>query len=153
VDTPKNDLSRRVDLTNEAVRTLRAQLVRRRAEKLRRGWPTLPRPLFCSVAGTYANPSDERRAFRRVCQKAGLVITDGTKNGRRAFTPHGLRHTSASLLQQSGVADASYVQRMLGHGDISLTVGPYGGHHQPARRPNLDALDRDAVAAPDEATG
>jgi hypothetical protein len=71
VDTPKNDLSRRVDLTNEAVRTLRAQLVRRRAEKLRRGWPTLPRPLFCSVAGTHANPSDVRRAFRRVCQKAG----------------------------------------------------------------------------------
>jgi hypothetical protein len=42
---------------------------------------------------------------------------------------------------------------MLGHGDISLTVGTYGGHHQPDRRPNLDALDRDAVAAPDEATG
>jgi integrase len=149
VGTPKNDLSRCVDLTSEAVRPLRTQLVRRRAEKLRRGWSTLPRPLFCSLAGTHANPSDVRRAFRRICTKAGLV----TEAGRATFTPHGLRHTFASIILQSGVADAYYVQRMLGHGDISLTVGTYGAHHQPDRRPNLDALDRDAAAVPDEATG
>jgi hypothetical protein len=40
---------------------------------------------------------------------------------------------------------------MLGHGDISLTVGTYGGHHQPDRRPNLDMLDRSATAQAEEA--
>jgi len=76
VDTPKGGFSREVDLSNEAVRVLRAHLVRRRAEKLRRGWPELPRPLFCSTAGTSADPSGVRQAFRKVCTKAkGLITT------------------------------------------------------------------------------
>lgn len=60
--------------------------------------------------------------------------------------------TASLLLLQTGVADTYYVQRMLGHSDIGLTVGTYGAHLQPDRRSNLDALDRDATA-PAEAAG
>jgi integrase len=147
VDTPKSGLTRTVDLTNEAGRVLRAQAVRRREEKLRRGWKALPRPLFPSMAGTYPDPADVRRAFRTVCEKAGLTDDDG---GGALFSPHSLRHTTAALLLQSGTADVYYVQRMLGHADIALTAGTYGSWHRPDRRPNLDALDRTTAAPEDQ---
>ncbi len=107
-----------------------AHLVRRRAEKLRRGWPELPRPLFCSTAGTSADPSGVRQAFRKVCTKAkGLLRdqagADGQPKPVPPFTPHGLRHTFAALHLQAGT-DVYYVSRMLGHADISLTVHTYG---------------------------
>src|SRR5262249_13539022 len=57
IDTPKGGFSREVDLSNEAVRVLRAHLVKRRTEKLRRKWRELPKPLFCSMDGTYPDPS------------------------------------------------------------------------------------------------
>jgi integrase len=95
--------------------------------------------------------ADVRRVFRAVC-KAACLVDDETKK-RPLFSPHGLRHTTASLLLQSGAADVYYVQRMLGHADIALTAGTYGGWHHPDRRPNLDTLDRtpDAGRNPEEA--
>jgi integrase len=66
VDTPKGGIRRTVDLTNEAVRVLRAHLIRRRAEKLRRGWKELPRPLFPSMAGGYADRRCASRLPRRL---------------------------------------------------------------------------------------
>src|SRR5262249_1819827 len=65
LDTPKGGISRDVDLSNEAVRVLRAHLTRRRAEKLARGWRDLPTPLFCSTTGTTPDPSGVPQAFRR----------------------------------------------------------------------------------------
>jgi integrase len=135
-----------VHLSNEAIRVLRAHLVRRRAEKLRRAWPELPRPLFCSTAGTYADPSAVRQAFRKVCTKAKCLTRDqGGANGQSGsiprFTPHGLRHTFAALHLQAGT-EVYYVSRMLGHADISLTVHTYGAWLQPDRRSGLDVLDR-----------
>jgi integrase len=145
VDTPKGGFSREVDLSNEAVRVLRAHLVRRREEKLRRQWRELPRPLFCSTTGTYADPSGGREAFRAVCRKAGLVSEQTGADGKvprvARFTPHGLRHTFAALHLQAGT-DVYYVSRMLGHADISLTVHTYGAWLKPNRRAGIDALDR-----------
>jgi hypothetical protein len=53
------------------VRVLRAHLSRRRAEKLRQGWSDLPRPLFCSTAGTYADPSGVRRRSAASARRPG----------------------------------------------------------------------------------
>ncbi len=129
VDTPKGGFGRTVDLSNEAVRVLRAHLTRRKAEKLARRWHELPKPLFSSTAGTTADPSGVREAFRRVCIEAGLVDTrpgaDGTPKTSARFTPHGLRHTYAALHLQHGT-DVYYVSRMLGHASIELTVSTYG---------------------------
>jgi integrase len=129
-------------------------MTRRRAEKLRRGWPELPAPLFCSTAGTAADPSGVRAAFRRVCVAAQLVAIrprgDGTPTLSPRFTPHGLRHTFAALHLQAGT-DVYYVSRMLGHADISLTVSTYGAWLTPHRRAAVDALDRTASVTPTEA--
>src|SRR5438445_1087423 len=81
--------------SNEAVRVLRAHLVRRREEKLRRRWRALPRPLFCSTTGGYPDPSGVRQAFRHVCvkaeKKAGLTRdqagADGLLHLVARFTP------------------------------------------------------------------
>jgi integrase len=105
-------------------------------ELRRRGWEEMPRPLFCTQIGTYPDPSNIRRAFEDVLRAAKLPH----------FTPHGLRHTFASLLLQAGV-DVYYVSRMLGHADISLTVNTYGSWLHPSRPGALDVLDRAAPPA------
>jgi site-specific recombinase XerD len=40
---------------------------------------------------------------------------------RREVTPHGLRHTAATLLLSSGAADIKTVKELLGHGSIAVT--------------------------------
>lgn len=112
IETPKGNRSREVHLTPKAAATLQAQIAHRKAQKLQRGWREMPKPLFCSKAGTYADPSNVRATFRRVVEKAELP---------RHFTPHGLRHTYASLLLAEGV-DVYYVSDQLGHASIELTV-------------------------------
>jgi integrase len=130
---------------------LRAHLTRRREETLRRkSWRDLPKPLFCSTAGTYADPSGVREAFRRVCAEAGLVEQRPTMAGEKPktsarFTPHGLRHTYAALHLQHGT-DVYYVSQQLGHASIELTVSTYGAWLKPNRRAAVDALDRTSEA-------
>jgi integrase len=155
-----------VDLSNEAVRVLRAHLTRRREETLRRGWRALPARFFCGKDGTDTAPTGVREAFYRVCLAAGLSqkrpaaerqVAAGTIGKPTAterlvprFTPHGLRHTYAALHLQHGT-DVYYVSRQLGHADIALTVGTYGAWLRPNRRAAVDALDRIAAETPSEA--
>jgi hypothetical protein len=57
-----------------------------------------------------------RRTMRRVLEPANLPAH---------FTPHGLRHTYASLLLQRGES-LLYVSRQLGHRHINMTADLYG---------------------------
>ena len=129
-DTPKGNRARTIDLSAQTVTLLRAHLARRKAEKLRRGWKEMPRPIFCSTAGTYAHPANVRRAFYRVVRAAGLPH----------FSPHCLRHTYASLyLTESPHPDVYYLSRMLGHSSIQETADTWW---LPANRKGvLDVLD------------
>lgn len=52
----------------------------------------------------------------------------------------------------SGVCRVS-LRELLRHSDIALTANTYGNRHQPHHRPDLDALDRTPLAAPEEADG
>ncbi len=141
--TPKGGRARTVDLSTEAITVLRAHLKRRKAEKLRGRWREMPTPFFCTPSGGYADPSNIHRAFAAVVNEAKLPH----------FTPHGLRHTFASLLLQAGV-DVYYVSRMLGHADIGLTVSTYGSWLNPSRPGTLDVLDRSTEPGePTEAQG
>lgn len=56
------------------------------------------------------------------------------------FTPHGFRHTFASLLLQQGESPA-YVQRQLGHASIKLTVDTYGKWLPMGNKAAVDRLD------------
>ena len=58
-----------------------------------------------------------RRRMERVLERAGLP----------SITPHGLRHSFASILLSKGTPIIA-VQRALGHASITLTVDVYGSH-------------------------
>src|SRR5262249_11870592 len=131
--TPKGGRPRPVALSTEACRILRAYLVRRREETLRRGWPGLPQAFFCSHTGAYAIPSTVRREMRAVLKAAGLP----------SFSPHALRHTFASLyLTTAPHPDLDYLKRQLGHATIGLTCDVYGRWLPKSPAEQLAVLDR-----------
>ena len=60
----------------------------------------------------------------KVLQDAALTRA-AVKIGKLGLTPHGLRHTAASLAIASG-ADIKVVQQMLGHKSATMTLDLYG---------------------------
>jgi integrase len=74
---------------------------------------------------------DVTHAFKRLLPAAKLP---------GHFSPHSLRHTSASLLLQAGVSPV-YVQRQLGHASIQLTVDTYGKWLPLGKKGAVDQLD------------
>lgn len=70
--------------------------------------------LLLSWRGLRMTPRDvQLMVNRRVAQMPPEV--------RRKVTPHGLRHTAATLLLASGAADVRTVRDLFGHGSISTT--------------------------------
>ncbi len=131
VDTPKTHAARDVDLSNQLGDRLTKLRVTRATEALRLGWGQLPSWVFCTPTDSPFHPRVVQRAFGAVLRKTGLP---------EHFTPHGLRHTFASLLLSDGVSPA-YVQRMLGHSSIKLTVDLYGKWLPVANKGAVDRLD------------
>lgn len=95
LETPKSGYGRTVDVSQELARGLRRLQVDRAAEKLRSGWAEMPPWVFCTKSGTPLDESKVRKVFTRMLKRAGLPLH---------FSPHGLRHTFASLLLQQGVS-------------------------------------------------
>jgi integrase len=79
-----------------------------------------------------------QRAMQRACQAAQL----------RVRSPHDLRHTFATLLLMDHVSPA-YVQRMLGHHSISMTVDIYGHWIPGEGRADLQKALRATTVAPE----
>jgi integrase len=65
-------------------------------------------------------------------------------NEPRHITPHGLRHTFASLLLSAQVSPA-YVQRQLGRASIKLTADTYGRWLPIGNKAAIDGLDDEGV--------
>lgn len=65
--------------------------------------------LLRTVRGRRMTPRDMQNLLSRVCRGTGIRVT-----------PHGLRHTSATVLLESG-ADIHVVRDLLGHSSISVT--------------------------------
>jgi len=127
----KNGKIRRVDLSDQLAGGLRALLVERKAETLRRDWPEVPEWVFCSDAGTPLHKSDfERRVFHKLLAKAGL----------RKVRFHDLRHTFASRLLQNRESPV-YVKEQMGHSSIKVTVDIYGHLVPGANRAAVNRLD------------
>lgn len=70
--------------------------------------------VFCREDGTILPKSTLFNAFNRILKKAGLD----------KIPIHGLRHTHAVLLLESG-ASLKFVQQRLGHGSIEVTANVY----------------------------
>jgi integrase len=114
---PKTKGSRRpVHLTGAAVEALKAHLERQLEDIERLGDLYRDHGLvFTSEVGTLINPSNlRRRSFAPLLQRAGLP--------RIRF--HDLRHTCAKLLLSRNV-HPKYVQELLGHATVAITLDTY----------------------------
>ncbi len=131
LSTPKSGHGRTVDMSKQLTETLRRLQATQKSEKLRRGLPELSPWVLASTAGTPLDHANVNKAFKRLLKAAGLQLH---------FTPHGLRHTYASLLLQHGASPA-YVQRQLGHASIQLTVDTYGKWLPMGNKAAVDGLD------------
>jgi integrase len=80
--------------------------------------------------------------FKRIAENAG-VDAQGERIVPDHLTPHCLRHTFAAMHLQRG-ASIYYVQRMLRHSSIQITVDTYGSWLDPGK-PELTAAMEAAV--------
>jgi site-specific recombinase XerD len=71
--------------------------------------------VFPSSVGTPLGARNLQRHFKAALERAGLPKTTRF---------HDLRHTCATLLLRQGV-HAKYVQELLGHASISITLDTY----------------------------
>lgn len=84
--------------------------------------------LLLTWRGLRIKPRDIQYMVERACKNLPADV-------RRRVTPHGLRHTAATLLLASGAADIKTVKEILGHANIA-TTGIY-----------LDTIDGEAARA------
>ena len=113
---PKSRAGRRVIALPEQVRdSLRAHRTTQLAERLaaRSEWADHGL-VFAQVNGRPLDPRADHRAWRELLTSAGV----------RQARLHDARHTAATLLLQQGVP-ARVVMEILGHSQISLTLGTY----------------------------
>ena len=114
--TPKGGKGRTIRLPIRTVEALKAHRARQAEEKLKAGSLYEDGGLvFATEVGTPLEPSNiDRRSFKPLLEKAGLPD----------MRFHDLRHTCATVLLSEGV-NAKFVQELLGHADIKLTLGTY----------------------------
>ncbi|MGH8869425.1 MAG: tyrosine-type recombinase/integrase [Actinomycetes bacterium] len=92
------------------------------------------RALIVSVRGRRLHPRDVQRLVRRAVGRMPVEL-------RRQVTPHGLRHTAATVLLRAG-NDVGTVAHILGHGSVATT----SVYLDPSSRAAADALARSPLA-------
>jgi integrase len=115
-EAPKSGKGRNIRLTQRAMVALREHRKRQLEERMERGTLWQDHGLvFPSSVGTPISGGNLNRAFKGTLQRAGLP---------KSTRFHDLRHTCATLLLRQGV-NPKFVQELLGHADISLTLNVY----------------------------
>jgi integrase len=113
---PKSRAGRRtIPMPNQLVEALRAHRVAQAIERLAAGsmW-TDSGMVFTGPTGKPVDPRADHREWQRLLLKAGVP----------AARLHDARHTAATLLLAQGVP-ARVVMELLGHSQITLTLGTY----------------------------
>jgi integrase len=114
--TPKSGRGRHLRLSKRAVSALRVHRKRQLEERVRKvGLWEDHGLIFPSEVGTPMSGRNLYRAFKIRVKRASLPQT---------LRFHDLRHTCATLLLRQGV-NPKFVQELLGHADISLTLNTY----------------------------
>src|SRR5262249_42738678 len=116
IGTPKSGYGRDVDLSQELVAILKAQIAQKKKAKLAGQWTDLPRWMFCTSRGTPYTARNVLRDWYRVQERAKLLDAEGAPR----FDLHSFRHTFASLHILNG-ATLPWLQEQLGHSDVRLT--------------------------------
>lgn len=119
---PKSESGiREVTLPGFAIEVLKQQKTAQFKKQLATGVQNPKNLVFPSPKGNYTCLTNVKRQFKRLMNRLHLDITF-----------HGLRHTGATLLLESGISPL-VVQERLGHSDIKITLGIYG-HVTPRMR-------------------
>jgi integrase len=115
-EAPKSGKGRSIRLTWQAVHALREHRKHQLEERMKlvRVWQEHSL-VFPSQVGTPLRGRNLSRSFKRHLERAGLPLS---------LHFHDLRHTCATLLFKQGV-NPKFVQELLGHGDVSLTLNIY----------------------------
>jgi integrase len=87
--------------------------------------------VFGSAVGTPLDPSHVRRAFRKVCEAAGI----GTN-----WSPRELRHTFVSIMSEQGVP-VEEVARLVGHSTTATTEAVYRRELRPVISTGAEVMD------------
>ena len=114
-EAPKSGKGRNIRLTRRAAEALRAHRKRQLEERMERAGLWDEQGLvFPSEVGTPRLGGNLHRSFKAALSRAGLP----------EIRFHDMRHTCATLLLRQGV-NPKYVQELLGHADIALTLNVY----------------------------
>jgi integrase len=114
--TPKSSRGRHLRLSKRAASALRVHRKRQLEERvLKAGFWEDHGLIFPSEVGTPMSGRNLYRAFKIRVKRAALPQT---------LRFHDLRHTCATLLLRQGI-NPKFVQELLGHADISLTLNTY----------------------------
>ena len=115
-EAPKSGKGRQIRLTKKATGALRAHRKRQLEERMERAVLWRDQGLvFPSQVGTPLSARNLQRTFKAHLRRSGLPQTTRF---------HDLRHTCATLLLRQGV-NPKFVQELLGHADISMTLNVY----------------------------
>jgi integrase len=115
-EAPKSGRGRYLRLSKRAASALRAHRKRQLEERMQKAGLWEDHGLvFPSEVGTSMSGRNLYRAFKIRAKRASLPQT---------LRFHDLRHTCATLLLKQGV-NPKFVQELLGHADISLTLNTY----------------------------
>ena len=114
-EAPKSGKGRNIRLTQRAVAALREHRKRQLEERMQHAGLWQDHGLaFPSQVGTPLSGGNLNRSFKATLQRACLP----------EIRFHDLRHTCATILLRQGV-NPKFVQELLGHADISLTLNVY----------------------------
>jgi len=129
---PKSKTSERpIMLPRFLIDLLNAHRVRQLELKAAAGSSWVERDLvFPDAKGKFIVPDTLLYRFHRLLEEVGLP--------RMRF--HDLRHSAATILLSMGVP-ANMVQELLGHSNVSITLGIYGHVLPSTRKETLDRLD------------
>lgn len=135
--TTKTDRVRRLELDSRTVTALKDWRRKLAVEKLAAGrnWAgdLDTGYAFVDELGKPIRPDGLNWAFESACRRAGVP----------QLSPHGLRHTAATLALARGVP-AHVVQERLGHTDVAITLGLYS-HVIPGQQAEAAQAIGDAI--------
>lgn len=124
---------RSINLPTFLVDMLKRHRVQQLEQRLKVGKSWEDRDLvFPDLHGGYFNPGYLLRVFKKMLQSAGIP--------HMHF--HDLRHSAATILLSLGV-NIKVIQELLGHSDISITLGMYGHLLPPMQQDVIDKWDEE----------